>query len=172
MSASRGLEHRASATWEIKHRLYRAANRHDLHHVLECYAPDAVLVTPAGVAEGLDEIGWYYEHFFKGFPDYHVTAWVEFDFDNPAITEWTLTGTHIGPFLLPDGREAQGTGRHITIRGSCAAHVMDDKILTHRGYFDQLELYSQLGYGLSELDGHPPPRPAGSWLSRLFRGRP
>jgi ketosteroid isomerase-like protein len=150
-----------SASWEIKHRLYEALNTHDLHRVLECYSSDAVMVTSAGVIEGHEQIAWYYEHFFQGFPDYHLTAWLEIDCDDPAITEWTLTGTHTGPFLLPDGHVLEGTGRHVTIRGACAAHVTNGKIITHRGYFDQLELYSQLGFGLTELDV-PSPRLVGS----------
>jgi uncharacterized protein (TIGR02246 family) len=141
-----------SASWEIKHRLFEAINAHDLHRVLERYSPDAVLVTPVGVAEGREQIAWFYELFFQGFPDFHQTAWFEADCDDPAITEWTLTGTHTGPFLLPDGRVMEGTGRRVTIRASCAAHVENGKIITHREYFDQLELYSQLGFGLTELD--------------------
>jgi ketosteroid isomerase-like protein len=141
-----------SSSWEIKHRLGEAINAHDLKRVLECYHPDAVLVTPAGVAEGHDQIAWIYEQFFKSFPDWRQTPWFEVDCDDPAVSEGTITGTHTGPFLLPDGRELEGTGRRITVRASCVGYVENDKILTHREYWDQLELYSQLGFGLAELD--------------------
>ncbi|MFF3443217.1 ester cyclase [Streptosporangium sp. NPDC002721] len=136
---------------KIKSHLSEAVNAHDLHWVVEFYSPDAVLVSPAGIAEGREQITWVYEQFFKGFPDLHLTTWLETPCDNPVVAEWTLTGTHMGPFLLPDGREAEGTERRITIRGSCMAHVADDLIVTHREYFDQLELYSQLGFGLTKL---------------------
>ncbi|MGI8331409.1 ester cyclase [Actinomadura scrupuli] len=139
-----------STAWEIKHRLCKAINAHDLNQVLECYSPEAVLVTPAGVAEGHEQISWFYEHLFTGFPDFHQVAWFEAEGDEPAITEWTITGTHAGTFLLPDGRELNGTGRRIAVRAACAAHVANDKILTHREYYDQLELYSQLGFTLTE----------------------
>ncbi|MEU7937871.1 hypothetical protein [Microbispora bryophytorum] len=56
------------------------------------------------------------------------------------------------PFLLPDGREIEGTGRHITLRATCSTFGRDDKIVTHREYFDQLELYSQLGFGLTKIE--------------------
>jgi ketosteroid isomerase-like protein len=141
-----------STYWELKHRLGDAINAHDLQRVLSCYSTDAVFVTPSGVAEGHDQIAWIYEQFFKGFPDFHTTAWFELsDCDNPVVTEWTYTGTHTGPFLLPDGREIEGTGRRVTLRATCTAHVEHGKITTHREYFDQLELYSQLGFGLMEL---------------------
>ncbi|WP_371783462.1 ester cyclase [Streptosporangium subroseum] len=141
-----------STSWDIKRRLGAAINAHDLKRLLECYDANAVLVTPAGMAEGHEQIAWVYAQFFRGFPDFHQTAWFEVDCDNPAVTEWTITGTHTGPFLLPDGGEVEGTGRRITIRASCEAHVENGRILTHREYWDQLELYSQLGFGLVKRD--------------------
>ncbi|HEX4813666.1 MAG TPA: ester cyclase [Nonomuraea sp.] len=141
-----------STYWDIKHRLTEAVNAHNLPGVLACYSPNAVYVSPSGVAEGHDEISWVFQHIFRGFPDWHIAAWFELgDCDNPTVTEWTYTGTHNGPFLLPDGRELPATGRRIMIRATCAAHITDGKIDSHREYYDQLELYSQLGFGLVEL---------------------
>jgi limonene-1,2-epoxide hydrolase len=140
-----------STLWDIKRRLTDAMNDHDLHRVLEFFSPDAVLVSPIGVAEGREQIAWLYEQFFLGFPDFHLTVWFEVtDCDMPAIVEWTATGTHTGPFLLPDGRELEGTGRHITLRGTCVSFIEDGEIITHREYYDQLELYSQLGLCLTD----------------------
>ncbi|MEU6724022.1 ester cyclase [Nonomuraea wenchangensis] len=142
-----------STQWDLAHRLNQAVNAHDLSSVLACYSEDAVLVSPAGVAQGHDEIGWVYQQNFRAFPDFHMAAWFELDVcDNPVCTEWTYTGTHTGPLLMPGGREIAGTGRRIAIRASCAAHISDGKIDSYREYFDQLELYSQLGFGLVELD--------------------
>jgi ketosteroid isomerase-like protein len=140
-----------SDSWEIKHRLAEAINAHNLHQVLAYYSPDAVLVTPAGMAEGREQIASFYEHFFTGFPDFHQTAWIEGDSDDLVTTQWTITGTHLGPFLLPDGHELQGTGRRITIRAACTTHIDNGLVVAHQEYFDQLELYSQLGFGLTEL---------------------
>ncbi|KAB8174499.1 ester cyclase [Microbispora catharanthi] len=139
--------------WDLKHWLADAINNHDIPGILCCYSPGAVYVTPSGVAEGHDQIAWMYEQFFRAFPDFHATAWFELgDCDNPAVTEWTYTGTHKGPFLLPDGREIEGTDRHITLRATCSTFVRDSRIVTHREYFDQLELYSQLGFGLTKIE--------------------
>ncbi|GAA0980310.1 hypothetical protein GCM10009555_046520 [Acrocarpospora macrocephala] len=142
-----------STAWDLKRQLKNAINAHDLQRVLDCYSPDAVYVAPSGIAEGHEEIAWHYEQYFKGFPDFHATAWLELaECAIPAVTEWTYTGTHTGPFLLPDGHVIERTGHRITVRASCAAHIEDGKIITHREYYDQLELYSQLGFGLTELN--------------------
>ncbi|MEV1000550.1 hypothetical protein [Nonomuraea sp. NPDC050202] len=46
---------------------------------------------------------------------------------------------------------------HVTVRATCTAHVAEGKIDSHREYYDQLELYSRLGFGLLELDRIPAP---------------
>ncbi|MEO3812401.1 ester cyclase [Sphaerisporangium sp. B11E5] len=136
--------------WEVKRRLADAINDHDVRRMLDCFSEDAVFVSPVGLAEGREEIVWIFEQFFRGFPDLHLTVWYEAtSTDNPLVVEWTGTGTHTGPFLMPDGRELEATGRRITLRGTCASFIEDEKIVTHREYFDQLELYSQLGLHLA-----------------------
>lgn len=142
-----------STFWDIKRSVAKAINDHDVHRMLEHFSPDAVYVSPVGIAEGHEQIAWVYEQIFKAFPDYRLTTWEELaDCDNPAVAEWTATGTHTGLLLLPGGREFQGTGRPITLRGSCFSFVVDGKISTHREYFDQLELYTQLGLCLADPD--------------------
>ena len=139
--------------WEVKRGLAEAINDHDVHRLLDSFTEDAIFVSPAGIAEGREQIAWLFEQFFKGFPDLHLTVWYEATgTDNPMTVEWTGTGTHTGPFLLPDGRELEATGRRITLRGICASFVENGKVVTHREYFDQLELYTQLGLHLSRDD--------------------
>jgi hypothetical protein len=135
-----------SVAWDIKDRLYDAFNDHDLHRVMAYYGPEAVLVGPEGVAEGREQIASFYEHFITGFPDVRITPWYKVACDDPAVTEWVLTGTHTGPFLLPGGRSVEGTGRHVAVRGCCAARIENNKVIAHQHYYDQLELYSQLGF--------------------------
>jgi ketosteroid isomerase-like protein len=133
---------------EINDMLFDAVNGHDMDEIMDCYREDAVLVTPAGIAEGREQISWYYQHLLTAFPDLHVTAWHKVLCGEPAMSEWTMTGTHTGPFLVPDGSVAEGTGRKIIIRGCGACSIDDDRIITHRDYYDQLELYNQIGFCL------------------------
>ncbi|MBP2702219.1 ester cyclase [Microbispora sp. RL4-1S] len=142
--------------WEVKRELADAINDHDVHRMLDLFTENAVFVSPVGLAEGRDEIVWIFEQFFKGFPDLRLTVWYEATgTDNPLVVEWTGTGTHTGPFLLPDGQVLEATGRRIALRGTCASFVENGKIATHREYFDQLELYTQLGLHLSRDDPAP-----------------
>ncbi|MEW9531882.1 ester cyclase [Microbispora sp. NPDC049125] len=128
--------------------LLDALNRHDLDRALRYYSDDAVLVSPMGVAEGPQGIAGYYESYFKGFPDFCMTVWQRVLTGDPVFTEWTATGTHTGPFPLPDGGVLHETGRRITVRGCGTCAVRGGKIIVHREYYDQLELYSQLGFSM------------------------
>ncbi|MFC4534877.1 ester cyclase [Sphaerisporangium dianthi] len=148
----------------LKDKLLEAFNAHDLDRVLQCHSRDGVLVTPEGVAEGHDQIASFYEEVFKGFPDLRMTIWHTVSCADPAVTEWMLTGTHDGPLALPGGGVLDGTGRPVAVRGTSTCSVGNDKIITHRIYYDQLELYSQLGGELlfddrstSAAEGRPSP---------------
>ncbi|GAA1307998.1 transcriptional regulator [Planotetraspora silvatica] len=134
---------------DLLYELYESINRHDLDDLLRHFRPNAVLVSPAGVAEGHEEIAWHYEQIFTAFPDLAFTPWESAEPGDPALTEWTVNGTHTGPFLMPNGHALEATGRRVTVRGCSACEMEDDLIVTHRVYFDQLELYSQLGCDLT-----------------------
>jgi steroid delta-isomerase-like uncharacterized protein len=131
--------------WEITNEFYDAFADHDLRRLLDLYSPDAVMVMPAGMVEGREQIASCYEDFLRAFPDGSMTPWCTLHCSDPVVTEWTLTGTHMG-LLMVDGSKVEGTGRRIAVRGCSAAQIENGKIVTHRYYFDQLELYSQLGF--------------------------
>ncbi|GGL13374.1 hypothetical protein Sme01_69680 [Sphaerisporangium melleum] len=133
---------------EVKECLVQSLNAHDMAAVRTCHHPDAVLVSPAGVAEGHEQIVWYYEHLIAAFADLRITNWHILSYGDSAATEWTATGTHTGPFLLSSGRLLDPTGRRIAIRGTGIVHVENGQIITNREYYDQLEIYAQLGLEL------------------------
>ncbi|NAS23638.1 hypothetical protein GT755_18295 [Herbidospora sp. NEAU-GS84] len=130
---------------EVKDRCIEAYNRHDIGAMLREFSPAGVLVTPTGIQEGREQVAWYYAHWFAAFSDLKVTAWMLPTSCDPAVTEFTITGTHDGPFLLVDGAELPATGRRIALRGVSVCTIEDGLIVTDRDYYDQLELYSQLG---------------------------
>ncbi|MEV4458941.1 nuclear transport factor 2 family protein [Microbispora sp. NPDC049633] len=133
---------------QLADRVLNAVNGHDLDRLSACYDDDAVLSTPLGDNVGREQIVRYWENLFKGFTDMAMTVWNRVEYADPGFSEWTMTGTHTGPFPLPDGGVASASGRRITVRGCGACYAKDGLVIAHRDYFDLLELYSQLGFSL------------------------
>ncbi|GAB3881456.1 nuclear transport factor 2 family protein [Microbispora bryophytorum] len=133
---------------QLADRVLDAVNDHDLDRLSRCYDSHAVLSTPLGVCEGRERIVRYWESMFKSFADLAVTVWNRMECADPVFSEWTMTGTHTGPFTLPDGGVAGASGRRITLRGCGACQTRNGLVTAHRNYFDLLELYSQLGFSI------------------------
>ncbi|MEN3538657.1 nuclear transport factor 2 family protein [Microbispora sp. ZYX-F-249] len=133
---------------QLADRVLNAVNGHDLERLSACYDDDAVLSTPMGDCVGREQIARHWESLFKGFTDMAMTVWNRVECADPGFTEWTMTGTHTGPFPLAGGGVASASGRRITVRGCGACHAKDGLVVAHRDYFDLLELYSQLGFSL------------------------
>lgn len=122
-----------------------AINRHDLPGISEDYSPQVVTQSPDGRYEGLDAVAAYLGTFFSAFPDLRVDVWSKVTSGDLVCDEWTLTGTNTGPLSLPDGSTLPATGRQVEIRGCDIAVVEDDHVISHRMYYDNVELLAQLG---------------------------
>ncbi|MBE3014613.1 nuclear transport factor 2 family protein [Microbispora sp. NEAU-D428] len=125
-----------------------AINVQDVYRVVHCFSPGAVFVTPGGVTEGHEQIGWYFRQLFTAFPDMRneITAWTVLD--DTIIAEWTFSGTHTGALLLPGGAEIAGSGRRIVLPAAGAYTMEDGVFASGRVYYDQLALYRQTGCDL------------------------
>ncbi|WP_182887693.1 ester cyclase [Microbispora sp. H10885] len=130
---------------DVVDRMLDAMNAHDLHAVLRCYAPGAVVVGPEMEAGEPGEIGSYVMQMWRGFPDLRFTVWETISFADVVATEMTAVGTHTGPYLVAGGDLLAPTGRGINVRVSWFWHLKDGRILSQRFYYDQLQIYSQLG---------------------------
>lgn len=128
--------------------LIAAINAHDADDVVTFYAPDAVIVSPLGMAEGREQIHWYFQQLFLAFPDIHDAPQREDVAADTVVAEWTVTATHAGPLLLPGGTEIEPTGRRITWSAVAVSIIENDMIVTSRIYYDQWALYRQLGHGI------------------------
>jgi predicted ester cyclase len=122
-----------------------AINRHDLADLSERYSPQTVTQSPDGRYEGRDAVTAYLKTFFSAFPDLRVVVWSKVTSGDLVCDEWTLTGTNTGPLSLPDGSTLPATGRQVEIRGCDIAVVEDDHVISHRMYYDNVELLAQLG---------------------------
>ncbi|MGW0807699.1 ester cyclase [Nonomuraea sp. NPDC002799] len=134
---------------QISDALTDAITEHTLEGILRLYSPQAVFVAPGGMAEGRDQIATYYEHIFEGFPDVRATLWRKITAGSVTLHEWTLTGTHLGPFLIPGGGTLDATGKGVAVRACSTATMDSDLIVSHQFYFDQLELFASLGVRLT-----------------------
>ncbi|MEV4294658.1 ester cyclase [Microbispora rosea] len=122
-----------------------AFNAHDVEGAVLLFHPQGAFVTPEGTADGRAEIASYLEGFFAAFPDSQRSTWRQIDVGDCAINEVTLTCTHKGPLLLPNGQEARATGRRVHLRTCEIVTVEDGLVISFQSYFDQLELLAQLG---------------------------
>ncbi|MFB4276850.1 MULTISPECIES: ester cyclase [unclassified Nonomuraea] len=139
------MEQAPQSTHAVVHRLLDAANAHDLDAVLRCYAPGAVVVGPEMEAAGPEEIGSYYTQMWDGFPDLRFTQWETITVRDTIATELTAAGTHTGPYLVAGGDVLAPTGRHVSVRVCWFWHLRDGLVSSQRFYYDQLEIYAQLG---------------------------
>jgi hypothetical protein len=130
---------------EVAEAMIRAFNAHDLDAAASYYNPQSLYLSPSGTGEGPQEITSFFALYFEGFPDLQITPLNTTVCDNVVVTEWVLTGTHSGPFLVPGGQVIGPTGRCVSVRG-CSVRTIENRLaLIHRVYYDQLELFSQLG---------------------------
>jgi ketosteroid isomerase-like protein len=123
-----------------------AVFRKDLEAAAKLYAPDAVAITPdAGEVRGREQIIQYFRQFLDAFPDATDEVVHSHESGDTAIDEGYVFGTNTGPLPLPTGEILPATGRQIRSRSCDVVTVQDGAIVSHRFYFDQIELLDQLG---------------------------
>ena len=131
---------------DVLNRMTDAVFKGDAATVANCYAEDAVLVTPDyGEVRGRTAIVDYFRPFFEAFSD---IAWEEIDrheAGDVAIDEGYFTGTHTGPLAGPGGESIAATGKTVRFRECDVATVAGGRITSHRMYFDQMEFLGALG---------------------------
>jgi steroid delta-isomerase-like uncharacterized protein len=120
-------------------------NAGDLASCMDLYAEDAVQLMHDGIFEGRSEIQTRLARDLTAFPDatYTVVSFVEQG--DSFADEWTFVGTHMGPFLMPDGTEAPATGKRVEIKGMELVQVRNGKIVVDNLYYDSIMAPLQLG---------------------------
>lgn len=132
---------------EVMDRLTAAAfETKDFSAAAECYADDAVAVTPdQGEITGREAITDYLRELADPFPDLRYEYEAKHESGYVAIDEWYTTGTNSEPLPMPTGETIPATGKQIRVRGCDVATVEGGLITSHRIYFDQMEFLGQLG---------------------------
>lgn len=95
---------------------------------------------PGGEVHGPDGLEEFMRGLVTGFPDFQVTIIDMLSSENLVMYEANLAGTHDGEFA-----GAPPTGREFDLRAMEKFHITDGNVREHRVYFDQQELFEQLG---------------------------
>ncbi|WP_433411577.1 ester cyclase [Microtetraspora malaysiensis] len=146
-------EQETAARPDATDRLFEAINAHDLDAVMRCYTPQAVAVTPEIVAEGREQIASYHAHMWQGFPGVKMAVMGKAVCGDLIVIEALGAATHSGPYLGLNGYVLQATGRRVSIRSCWVFTIEDDLIASERLYYDQLQIFTQLGLTLSDGGG-------------------
>ncbi|MBP2705807.1 ester cyclase [Microbispora sp. RL4-1S] len=124
---------------------FDACNAHDLDAVARCYTEDVIFVTPSGQAEGCDQALSHHAVIWDAFPDESFTILHTIAQGDDVGMAVLITATHTGPLLLAKGEIAEPTGLRVSIRSWWTFSVLEGLIESHQLYWDQLEMYAQLG---------------------------
>jgi predicted ester cyclase len=130
---------------DVYERLVALYNAGDVEALADCYAEDAVLVTPEGTAQGRLAIREQWSRDRAAFPDRTLTVEVTLERGDTVASEFTWAATNTGPLIQPDGTQLPPTGRRITTRGMELVQVRGGKVALHHGYWDSTALAGQLG---------------------------
>lgn len=135
------------ATDDTLHKGLEAFNRHDAATVAAGYAPSVVVVDPAypEPLTGRDAVRKDMEDFFRAFPDVQLSFRTLLTDGDTYSVEWSLSGTHKGPFAGPDG-EIPATNRSVEMGVAGMGRVdAQGQIVEERRYYDIAGLMAQLG---------------------------
>lgn len=143
---------------ETMDRITQAILAGDRDVLRQHYADDAVGEAPdVGRLEGGDAIVEYVLSFRQAFPDLSWEAEATFESTDSALDEGRLVGTHTGTLSSPGG-DVPPTGKRLRLRECDVITVRDGRAVSHRFYYDRLDLASQLGLTEYGTAGVPAPR--------------
>ena len=130
---------------ELMYRMTNFMRKQDLEGLASIYASDAVITTPdEGEIKGRDGVLGYLRRFSVALPDFDWEQLASHEAGDTAVDEGWVVGTNTGPIETPT-ETVPATGRRVRVRGCDVATVRDGQIVRHNFYFDQLELFGQLG---------------------------
>ena len=131
---------------EITDRLLDAYIAGDRDALVRLYATDAVAETPdAPRIEGGTAIADYLMSIRRALPDARRESTTRYESGDTAIDEGFFVGTHTEALIADEGLKVPPTGRSVRLRECNIVTVRNGMAVSHRQYFDQLDLMSQLG---------------------------
>jgi steroid delta-isomerase-like uncharacterized protein len=125
---------------------FRAWNAGDLDGVLRDYDENAAVWASGLPAElhGKEQIGQAFRGLLTAFPGCQLKVTNIIESGNWVVVESSFSGTHKGPFVTPGGT-IPATDKTVEVPFVNIYELRDGKTVTERGYFDNLDLMTQLG---------------------------
>ena len=106
--------------------------------------PDIEFVVSGANLRGVPAVRKYITTFSTALPDAKAEPHKIFESGSEAAVELTYSGTHNGPLATPQG-EVPPTGRSISVPGAAFVRVAGDQVVSFHGYYDQVDMMTQLG---------------------------
>ncbi len=101
------------------------------------------------LASNLEEYAAFMDVFHTAFPDFNVTIDSYVIQDGKSYINWTCTGTNTGEFMgnAPTGKKIETHGISVWVFDANGIAIQED------AFYDNMELYNQLGYTVSPPEG-------------------
>jgi steroid delta-isomerase-like uncharacterized protein len=117
----------------------------DYDGLVALFSPDAVYIAPDGRREGREGIRAWIDEWLPALSDVHIDTTRVVQQDSTIVGEYSWQSTHTGPITLPDGTVFPATGKTARFPAVTILDVRDGQIVAARDYYDQLDLFSQMG---------------------------
>jgi len=109
------------------------------------YAEDCVRHNAdTGDSEGPEGVKKFVKWVYTAYPDFKVSFDKQFELNDRTVALWSATGTNNGPL----GENMPATGKKVSFTGLAMQVIKDGKITEEWVYYNQLPIYSQMGYEL------------------------
>ena len=110
------------------------------------YADDVVYEAPGGRITGLADLKEnYFDALVRAAPDRRSSDVILFADGDHVVEQARYTGTHTGTWRNSDGFEIPATGKTLDFPFVGVFRVENGKISSIRLYYDQIEVFTQLG---------------------------
>jgi steroid delta-isomerase-like uncharacterized protein len=129
---------------ELAERHVNVFNERAWSRAHELYAPDLVMIEPAGTTRGIEPYLQTARGFTTAMPDSRMDVTAIIESGNRVVVEGEYTGTHTGPLGTPRG-EVPPTGRKLKLPLCDVIEVTAGRITRISAYYDQMTFAAQLG---------------------------
>ncbi|MGE0599135.1 MAG: ester cyclase [Dehalococcoidia bacterium] len=130
---------------EVLQRFFDGYNAQDSAAVSRAVSPDIEFARPGQSLVGRDSLIAAYQWDWADFPDCRLEVTAMFSGSAAAAAEASWIATNTGSLHLPDGTVAPPTGRAVTLPCAAVGHVEDGVLTSLRLYWDNADLFQQLG---------------------------